>query len=59
MKDRFELLLSLGIVIGIIVGVAIDNIPAASSMGMIIGLIFGLFTKIVSNNENHNYEQDL
>lgn len=59
MKDRFGLLLSLGIVIGIIAGVAIDKIPAAASMGMIIGLISGLFTKIVSKNENHNYEQDL
>ncbi len=49
-KDRFGLLLSLGVVIGIIVGVAIENIPAAASMGMIIGLISGLFTKIVSKN---------
>ena len=46
MKDRFGLLLSLGIVTGIIVGVAIDKIPAAASMGMIIGLISALFTKI-------------
>ena len=49
-KDRFGLLLSLGIVTGIIAGVAIENIPAAVSMGMIIGLISGLFTKIVSKN---------
>ena len=55
-KDRFGLLLSLGIVIGSIVGVAIENIPAAASMGMIIGLISGLFTKIISNNQYNNHE---
>lgn len=49
-KDRFGLFLTLGIVIGTAVGVAIKNIPAATSMGMIIGLISGLFTKIVSKN---------
>jgi len=50
MKDKFGLLLTIGIVGGIAVGIAIKNIPAASSMGMIIGLISGLFTKIVSKN---------
>ncbi|HJS55807.1 MAG TPA: hypothetical protein VJ765_14740 [Chitinophagaceae bacterium] len=50
MKDRFGLLLSLGIVVGVIAGLAIDNIPAASSLGMIIGLLSGLLTKIVSKN---------
>lgn len=49
-KDRFGLLLTLGIAIGTAVGIAIKNIPAAASMGMIIGLISGLFTKIVSKN---------
>ena len=50
MKDRFGFLLTLGIVIGTAVGITIKNIPAAASMGMIIGLITGLFTKIVSKN---------
>ena len=53
-KDRFGLFLSLGIVIGIMVGVAVENIPAAASMGMIIGLISGLFTKIVSKKYDNN-----
>ena len=48
MKDRFGLLLTLGIGIGAAVGIAIKNIPAAASMGLIIGLISGLFTKIMS-----------
>lgn len=49
-KDRFGLFLIVGIAIGTAVGIAIKNIPAATTMGMIIGLISGLFTKIVSKN---------
>ena len=50
MKDRLGLFLTLGIAIGGAVGVAIKNIPAATSLGMIIGLLAGLFTKIASKN---------
>lgn len=59
MKDRFGFLLTLGIVIGTAVGITIKNIPAAASMGMIIGLISGLFTKIGSKHSNNYHEQDL
>ena len=38
-KDRFVLFFALGIAIGTAVGIVIKNIPAATSMGMIIGLI--------------------
>ena len=57
-KDRFGLLLVLGIAAGTAAGIAIKNIPAATSMGMILGLISGLCTKIISK-PNDYHEQDL
>jgi hypothetical protein len=50
MRARFRLLLAPGLGVGAVTGVAVKHIPPAMWMGVIIGLITVLLTKIVSKN---------
>jgi len=50
MKGKLVLIASTGILIGIITGITIKNMPAGITLGMIIGIVSCLFTSIVSKS---------